>query len=147
MNPIRESDRPMLLAIFQQSWENVRHIKNERMMFTNIYAIITAGVLSLLNTVRGHWNLETLLIGFLLFLSVIGLLSSLRLKAELDECLINIERLLESVDLEEFMAMGKGARGQMRLPKFRWLFPLFYSFTTLTCFCLLISKLFQWPWL
>src|ERR1051325_5193460 len=41
---------PMFIAIFREHWENVRHIKNERLTFTNIYGIITAGTLSLMHS-------------------------------------------------------------------------------------------------
>ncbi len=137
---VNELDRGMLEAIFKQNWENVRHIKNERLMFINIYAIISAGVLTLLNSVNSKPDLQLLLILFLCFLSVIGLLSSLRLKAELEECLANIERILMNVALENYMAMGASSSGRMRYPKFRWIFPIFYSVTTLIFLALLLQK-------
>jgi hypothetical protein len=140
---VSEQNRPLLQAIFQQNWENVRHIKNERLMFINIYAIISAGVLSFLNSVKGEIGLQTLLILFLCFLSAIGLLSSLRLKAELEECLANIERILDHAGLENFMAMGATNQGHMRFPKFRWVFPIFYSFTSLIFSLLLLQRLWM----
>ena len=36
-----------LLAVFQQHWENARHIKNERLSFTDIYAIASASFIGL----------------------------------------------------------------------------------------------------
>lgn len=132
----------MLLGIFQQNWENVRHIKNERLTFTNIYAVITAGALSLLNTIKGQGRAEVFLLLFLWFFSIIGLLTSLRLKAELEECLENIEALLITTGLESFMAMGVTRNARMRYPKFRWVFPMFYAFTTLTFSGMLIYIVF-----
>lgn len=138
---IQAEDRPMLIAIFQQNWENVRHIKNERLTFANFYAVITAGALSLLNTVKGQGRAEIFLLLFLWFFSLLGLLTSLRLKAELEECLENIDALLITTGLESFMAMGVTNKERMRYPKFRWMFPVFYSFTTTAFTALLLYNL------
>lgn len=132
----------MLLAIFQQNWENVRHIKNERLTFSSFFAVINVGALSLLNTIKGQGRAEVFLLLFLWFFSIIGLLTSLRLKAELEECLENIEALLVTTGLESFMAMGVTRNARMRFPKFRWVFPMFYAFTTLTFTALLVYNLF-----
>ena len=79
--PLTPSEKRTLLAIFAQHWENARHIKNERLSFTNIYAIVSAGILSLLHAVRGEAVLEISLLVFLFSFSVIGLLTSLLLPA------------------------------------------------------------------
>ena len=75
------------LALLREHWENARHIKNERIWFTNIYAIVVAASLSIVHTARGDGLVEVALLGFLAVLSGIGLLITLRLKAELEECL------------------------------------------------------------
>ena len=36
---LSSSDNRVLAAIFAQHWENARHVKNERLCFTNIYAL------------------------------------------------------------------------------------------------------------
>lgn len=51
--PATPSEKRALLTVFQQHWENARHIKNERLSFTNIYAIVAAGILSLLQNRDG----------------------------------------------------------------------------------------------
>ena len=45
-------------SLSQQNWENARHIKNERLSFTNIYCIVAAGLLSFLHTVTGKRELD-----------------------------------------------------------------------------------------
>src|SRR5438876_11444789 len=102
-HPLTPSEKRTLLAIFTQHWENARHIKNERLSFTNIYAIVSAGILSLLHSVRGEFVLELSLLLFLCCFSVIGLLTSLRLKAELENCLHNIEQTVARLGMEQFM--------------------------------------------
>lgn len=136
--PITPSGRRALLVVFQQHWENARHIKNERLSFTNIYAIVVAGVLSLLHSVKGEVVLELALHIFLCSFSAIGLLTSLRLKAELEECLRNIEKVVTALQFERFMPIVD-ARGDLtRYPKFRWLFPVFYAIA-LGCFFALLA--------
>ena len=58
------SEKRTLLALFAQHWENARHIKNERLSFTNIYCIVAAGMLSLLHTVAGKRVLEISMLFF-----------------------------------------------------------------------------------
>ena len=43
---------------FRENWENVRHIKTERISFLNAYSLISAGVLTLVQNVRGSALLE-----------------------------------------------------------------------------------------
>jgi len=140
VRPLTPSEKRVLLAIFAQHWENARHIKNERLSFTNIYALVSAGILSLLHAVRGESTLEISLLVFLFAFSVIGLLTSLRLKAELEECLRNIERIVSQTGLEEFMPVVDSRGALTRYPKFRWLFPVFYSICTLGFFVLLLAR-------
>ncbi len=131
----------VFIQVFRQNWENVRLIKNERLSFTNIYAIVAAGVLSLIHSVRGEFVLEISLLGFLCIFSAIGLLTTLRLKAELEQCLQNIEHMVNDAGMQLYMP-ALDARGALtRLPKFRWLFPLFYVIATCGFVFLLIYRL------
>lgn len=125
--PATPSEKRALLTVFQQHWENARHIKNERLSFTNIYAIISAGILSLLHSIRGEFVLEICILVFLCCFSVIGLLTSLRLKAELENCLHSIEQTVARLGMEQFMPVVDAQGALTRYPKFRWLFPVFYA--------------------
>jgi hypothetical protein len=42
------SNPVVFAAVFNQNWENVRHLKNERISFLSAYSLISAGVLTLL---------------------------------------------------------------------------------------------------
>ena len=125
--PATPSERRALLTVFQQHWENARHIKNERLSFSNIYAVVSAGILSLLHSIRGEFVLEISMLLFLSCFSIIGLLTSLRLKAELENCLQNIERTVARLGMEHFMPIVDAKGALTRYPKFRWLFPVFYA--------------------
>jgi hypothetical protein len=127
---ITPSEKRLLLAMFGQHWENARHIKNERLSFTNIYAIVAAGVLSMLHSISGELVLEIAILLFLCAFSAIGLLTSLRLKAELEECLRNIEKIVSEIGMVQFMPIVDARGALTRYPKFRWLFPVFFSIAT-----------------
>ena len=139
--PLSPSEKRVLLAIFTQLWENARHIKNERLSFTNIYCIVSAGILSLLHSIRGERVLETSILVFLLVFSLIGLLTSLRLKAELEECLHNIEKIIAQTGMGQFMPVVDSSGALTRYPKFRWLFPVFYTICSIGFFILFIYRL------
>ncbi len=133
-------ERRMLLAVYQQNWENARHIKNERLSFTNIYCIVAAGMLSLLHTVAGQRLLEISMLVFLVLFSVIGLLTSLRLKAELEECLHKIDQIVLQTGVEPVSALSEAKGVPTRYPKFRWIFPWFYSIGTVGFLILLLER-------
>lgn len=127
--------------IFQQNSENARHIKSERIWFMNIYAVITAGVLSLLHTVQGKGTVEVALLGFMSVFSLIGLLTSFRLKAELEECQQKLGDIAQAEGFEEFVALGQSEGALSRYPKFRWIFPVFYAIATFAFSALLIFRI------
>jgi hypothetical protein len=50
-NDTPDTSNPIVFAaVFNQNWENVRHVKNERISFMNAYSLISAGVLTLRRT-------------------------------------------------------------------------------------------------
>jgi hypothetical protein len=57
----------------------------------------------LLHSIRGDFVLEISLLVFLACFSIIGLLTSLRLKAELENCLHSIEQTVARLGMEHFM--------------------------------------------
>ncbi len=138
------AQHPVLFAsIYQQNWENARHIKSERIWFMNTYAFISAGILSLLHSIRGEALLEMAMVGFMCAFSVIGLLTSFRLKAELEECLEKLQAMVDQAGADSFVALGRSEGPLKRYPKFRWIFPVFYGLATGAFLILLISRLLQ----
>jgi hypothetical protein len=133
----------LLLAVFQQNWENARHIKNERLWFTNIYAIIIAGTLTVLQLARDNIALEITIISFMILFSIIGLLTSFRMKAELEECLRSVNQIVSSAGLNSLMALSREDGVPIKYPKFRWIFPWFYAVVSLGFLTFLIVKLLQ----
>ena len=119
--------RRAALTVLVQNWENARHIKNERLSFTNMFSLVAAGTLSVSRGLQDQKSMALLLLLFLLAFALIGLLTSLRLKAELEECLHRIDHTAAALGLSEYMALSEQAGVPTRYPKFRWLFPVYYS--------------------
>ena len=63
-------DATIFAQVFEQNWENARHIKTERISFMNAYSLISAGVLTLLQSVHAS---DMIRIGLLLFMSLFSL--------------------------------------------------------------------------
>jgi hypothetical protein len=119
----------MFAAVFSENWQNARHIKTERISFLTTFSLITAGVLTFLQTVRSSAVLQVALLVFMCLFSLFGFLTSLRLKGELEECLAKIEAMTAQANVSEFAALELG--GELsRYPKFRWIFPAFYFMST-----------------
>ncbi len=130
----------MFAAAFNENWQNARHIKSERLSFMTAFSIVSAGVLTLLQSVRSSAVLQVTLLVFMCLFSMFGLLTSLRLKGELEECLAKIKAMSAQANISEFVALeleGKLAR----YPKFRWIFPTFYSMTTVGYVALIVYRL------
>ena len=134
-------DPALFAALFQQNWDNVRNIKNERIWFMNTHAIVSAGVLSLLQGVPGELVLQWSLLLFMSVASLIGLITSLRLKDELEECLEKLDTLVARAQVDEFVALGRMEGRRARSPAFRWVFPVQYFLVTLLFVGLLVYRL------
>ena len=133
-------DRTVFVAVFNQNWDNARHIKAERISFMTAFSLVSAGVLTLLQNVRGSALVQIALLLFMTLFSAIGLLTSLRLKGELEECLAKIKAMSAQANISEFVALE--LEGKLsRYPKFRWIFPIFYAMTTAGYIALIAYRL------
>jgi hypothetical protein len=122
-------DSTMFAAVFSENWQNARHIKSERISFLTTFSLISAGVLTLLQSMRSSVVLQIALLFFMCLFSLFGLLTSLRLKGELEECLAKIQAMATQANMNQFAALELDEQ-LSRYPKFRWIFPAFYSMTT-----------------
>jgi hypothetical protein len=127
--PAADLDSKMFATVFSENWQNARHIKSERISFMTTFSIISAGVLTLLQSMRSSAVLQIALLLFMCLFPLFGLLTSLRLKGELEECLAKIQAMVTQANMSQFAALELEER-LSRYPKFRWIFPAFYSMTT-----------------
>jgi len=133
-------------AAYVQAWENVRHIRNERIWFTNAYTAIVAGGLALLQRDMGAAQSKLLTCtGFtlLVLFSLASLMSSIRLVAELRNSIANLQRMVAEHGMSSLIGMIEPPRGIGASLPMRWVFPIFYSLTTATLFVLLVIQLLR----
>ena len=135
------TDPAMFAAAFNENWQNARHIKSERISFMNAYSLICAGVLTLLQNVQATDLIRIALLFFMTLFSLVGLLTSLRLKSELEECLAKIEAMTAQANVSQFVALGQLEGKPSRYPRFRWIFPIFYAMTTTGFITLIVYRL------
>ena len=68
----REIRHKNLRVVYEQYWGHARHVANERLWFTNIYAVIVGGAFAFMATSQSS-VVHLYLSGFLLILSLTGL--------------------------------------------------------------------------
>jgi hypothetical protein len=112
-------DPDMFAAVFSQNWDNARHIQS----------------------VQASDLIRIALLFFMTLFSLIGLLTSLRLKGELEECLAKIEAMSVQARVNDFVALGQLEGMSSRYPRFRWIFPIFYAMTTVGFITLIVYRL------
>ena len=133
-------------AAFVQAWENIRHIRNERIWFTNAYTAVVAGGLAVLQRGVGsstHKALTAIGLVVLVLFSVASLMSSIRLVAELQIAITNLQRIVNENGIRRLVGMIEAPRGFAKSLPIRWVFPIFYGLTTASLLVLLVVHLFQ----
>lgn len=134
---MHDQDKIRLLAvIYEQYWLHARHVENERLWFTNIYAIILAGTLTLLGkpTYSGFY---IAVLVFLISLSMIGMLFSLKVKLIFLWYTRKVFEIMIDYGLRKYwidIAKPKTAVGKISVSA---LFPIFYAFCFSMLSCLL----------
>lgn len=131
MNPVEEQRLADFgRIVFQQNLENARHRRNARAVSAHTFAAVIAACLTALQFVRTDRFFELVLLGFLVFVSVIQVLISVELTRELDDCTRKIDRQVESsgwADCVALLPRNSDVRGWLHL---RWLYPMYYAATS-----------------
>ncbi len=134
---ISEKDRfKLLLAVYEQHWLHARHCENERLWFTNIYAVILAGALSLFGgSVYSAFGVAVLL--SLMSLTVLGLLLSLKIKLIFLWHTDRADEIVRRAGLEDYLIDVTRPKTRVQKISASTLFVLFY----VVCFSILCSLL------
>ncbi len=137
MNAIGNDKRDLVRAIYEQHWLHARHVENQRLWFTNIFAILCGGSLAVM---RGRLFDEANwpIIGFLMVLSLIGLFFCLRIQGVFNAHNNVAELILKRYGLEHYLAKYPKAVAR-KFFRLSLLFPTFY----LLCFCFFLFVLLQ----
>ena len=118
-------DNSVLLEIFRQSWEHNRHMGNERLGFTTLYAVIVAGALAFLSQ-DSDIDQRPLLVA-LVFVSLFGFLVSLRLGLLISFYDRRLFDLGSELQIQKKHMGLDGPPGLAKLIKTRYVFPCFYA--------------------
>ena len=135
----------LAVGAYVQAWENVRHIRNERIWFTNAYSAIVAGSLAALLRDSDSVTNRSTTVGLLVLVlfSFASLMSSIRLVAELRNSIANVQRAVDENGMGRMVGTIEPLSGfGARLPM-RWLFPIYFSLSTAALVVLLVVRLLR----
>jgi len=118
----------LLLAILEESFRHWRHIENLRQGFTAVWAAIVAGVLTFISQTPNFLENVAAIpaLAFLILLTTLGLLMSLRLSNNIKPCEDNILEILESAHLGKYNPIKGWKKGITKHFRLRRLFVLTY---------------------
>jgi hypothetical protein len=131
----------LFLRVFDQSWENARHLKTERVSSASIFALLIAGSFSLLNAARSDPAFEIALLVFLTSLSLLECVMSVELVLELKECIGNVGQMLNEYKLGSTMGVDRQRQRLANYLRMRWLYPIFYGLTSIGLLGFLVYRL------
>ena len=142
--PVAKPDPALVVAAFTQTSENIRHIRSERIWFANAYGAIVAGGLALLprdlSIVSNRRVVLASLVVLVLF-SGVALACRIRLVAELRTALANLARIASDNGMDRLVGDIDTPRSFGARMPMRWVFPIYFSITTVCLLVLLISHL------
>jgi hypothetical protein len=93
----------MLKEVFSQYWQHVRHQETQRFTFLTTYAIITAGIFAFVE----DSGVKTLLLLFVILLSVIGILVTIAWRVAFYKYLSKANKVLVEGGLKDFLPTAK----------------------------------------
>ena len=139
------SNPALAAAAYVQAWESVRHIRNERIWFTNAYSAIVAGSLAALLRDSESFTSRSATVGLLILVlfSFASLLSSIRLVAELRNSIANVQRAVDATGMGRFVGTIEPLGGFGAWLPMRWLFPIYFSLSTAALLVLFVVQLLR----
>jgi hypothetical protein len=133
----------IVAAAYVQACENIRHIRNERIWFTNAYTAVIAGGLAFMLRDNGSSAQAPKSIGLLVLVlfSFVSILSSIRLVVELRTAIANLKRLVNDCGMSPLINSAEPPHRFASSLPMRWVFPIFFSLTTASLVVLLVIHL------
>ena len=95
--------------VFDQHWQQLRHVEQLRYSFTNIYVVIVAGLLAV--AVRSGGPPDEYTAGFLIFLSFVGIIINVKLGLEFYHRMQYVLALSERIGVAQEMGRPLGMYG------------------------------------
>jgi hypothetical protein len=139
------SSPALAAAAYVQAWESVRHIRNERIWFTNAYSAIVAGSLAVLVRDSESFTSRSATVGLviLVLFSFASLLSSIRLVAELRNSIANVQRAVDETGMGRMVGTIEPLSGFGAWLPMRWMFPIYFSLSTAALLVLFVVHLLR----
>lgn len=108
--------------VFDQHWQQLRHVEQLRYSFTNIYVVIVAGLLAV--AVRSGGPPDEYTAGFLVFLSFVGIIINVKLGLEFYHRMQYVLALSERLGVEREMGRPLGMYGDEQRTGLELLWPV-----------------------
>lgn len=108
--------------VFDQHWQQLRHVEKLRYSFTNIYVVIVAGLLAV--AVRSDGPPDEYTAGFLIFLSFVGIIINVKLGLEFYHRMQYVLALSERIGVVQEMGRPLGMYGDDQRTGFELLWPV-----------------------
>lgn len=108
----------LLKSVYEQHWLHARHVENERLWFTNIFALIVAGLLAFLGTTEDKELLPqfAIYVGYFIFiLSLLGYFVCLTWRAPFVEHTTLANKLLEDSQLKKYIPYTSKAYRRIKI--------------------------------
>jgi hypothetical protein len=124
MESVGNDRRDLVRGIYEQHCSHVKHAENQRLWFTIIYALLSAGCLVVMNGnlfYSAFWPI----VGFLMILSLFGLIFCLGIQSALKAYTDAADLILTRYSLTHYLPRYR-ANSPHRLFGVSKLFPLFY---------------------
>ena len=136
-------DPALVAAAYVQAWESVRHIRHERIWFTNAYSAIVAGSLAALLRDSESFTSRSATFGLLILVlfSFASLMSSIRLVAELRNSIANVQRAVDETGMGRMVGTIEPPGGFGVWLPMRWLFPIYFGLSTAALVVLFVVQL------
>ncbi|KYK38743.1 MAG: hypothetical protein AYK18_16730 [Theionarchaea archaeon DG-70] len=130
-NQVSKPSEKALIEVLKENRSHLRHIENGRLQFTYVYSILITAVLTLLGS-RGAIAFQvtrpysTSIVGFIVLLSFLGYLLTLRANYVLHRHLEKIKKTMDDLNLTDYMARPPEGR-IWKIIKARHIFEMLYT--------------------
>lgn len=144
MKRTNDKDQPSensVLEAMQQNWLHARHLENQRLTFTNLYAAIVAAVLAFMG--QNGIERNVFLIWFLLVFSVFGLMVVLKTNHEYGHHMQAVRKSAEILRLGDesgFPTAYRKGKSVWKIIRVRYAFLGFYILTSFMWIYLLLTR-------
>jgi hypothetical protein len=130
-----------ILEAMQQNWLHARHLENQRLTFTNLYAAIVAAVLAFMG--QNGIDKNVYLVWFLLIFSIFGLMVVLKTNHEYGHHMQSVQKsagMLRLGDESGFPTAYRKGKSIWKIIRVRYAFLGFYILTSFMWIYLLLTR-------